>query len=146
MNKTEREYSIVAIRDTFRESPDRFLVYYDEGWKCWFFPNYPTKEKENEKQIAEKLGKELEIENCVTFIRKGDWTNEKYSTEHEERRTYHHTLYEVVIYNISKDEQCDTFVKNGKQYRWMTLDEMAQDADIQEKNMDVVEKIKVYFA
>lgn len=37
LNKVQKNYSIIAVRDCFRVHTNRFLQYYDEGWKCWFF-------------------------------------------------------------------------------------------------------------
>ena len=36
----------------------------------------------------------------------------------------------------------DNFVINNKHYYWMTLDEMMNDSDIQEKNSEVVEFVR----
>ncbi|MCR5703703.1 MAG: hypothetical protein K6G85_03695, partial [Eubacterium sp.] len=61
MNQIKHYFSLVAIKDDYEQYPNRFLVYYDQSWKCWFFPNFRTKEEDNEKFIVSKLSNYLHI-------------------------------------------------------------------------------------
>jgi len=142
LNKVQKNYSILAIKDSFDRHPNHFLQYYDEGWNCWFFLNYPTMTADNELHLSQRLQNELGIDSKISLQFKGCWSDEKYSTEHKEWRVYFHELYEAQIDSFPQDEQSPEFMHGGRHYRWMTLDEMAQDPQIQAHNMDVVTRVK----
>ncbi len=142
LNKVQKNYSIVAVKDSFCAHPNRFLQYYDEGWKCWFFLNYPTMNSENEEHITERLRNELGLDSGIALTFKGSWSDDKYSTEHNKWHTYNHELYEAKVQIFPEMEKNDEFFIGGKRYRWMTLAEMAQNPEIQKHNMDVVTRVK----
>lgn len=106
------------------------------------FLNYPTMNLENKKHIEERLRKELGLDGDIEVIFRGSWSDDKFSSEHNEWRTYHHELYEVNIKQFPESETSDEFERNGKKYKWMTIDEMKQDQEIQEHNMDVVSRVR----
>lgn len=142
LNKIQKNYSIIAIKDRFTSHPDRFLQYFDEGWKCWFFPNYPTMNSDNERHISDRLRNELGLDGNISVNFRGSWSDDKFSTEHHEWRTYNHELYEANVESFPESEQHAEFCRNGRQYRWMTLSEMTQDSEIQKHNMDVVTRVR----
>ena len=57
LDEVTHSFSLVAIKNTFEEFPNQFLLYLDSKWDCWFFPNYATKEDEieNRENIIERL-------------------------------------------------------------------------------------------
>ena len=97
---------------------------------------------DNELHLSQRLQNELGIDSKISLQFKGCWSDEKYSTEHKEWRVYFHELYEAQIDSFPQNEQSPEFIRGGRHYRWMTLDEMAQDPQIQAHNMDVVTRVK----
>lgn len=144
MDQTAHHHSIVAIKNTFDAYPNRFLVYEDTEWGCRFFPNYPTQETEeaNEENIRKHLSRELKIpmEN-ITLTQKGSELQEKYSVKHKCNKYYDHTFYEAHISSFPDMMKKRIFQIDGRDYEWMTMDEMEKAPDIQEKNLDVVGKV-----
>ena len=55
-NEMEHPFSIVAIKDTFREFPNKYLLYYDNRWNCWFFFNFKTVENAEQNEASIKKG------------------------------------------------------------------------------------------
>ena len=79
--------------------PNRFLLYFDKAWDCWFFFSFPTSD-------------------------------------------YQHSLYYVQIDNYPEVLKQPSFVIDGIEYRWMTIEEMELDPVIREINGDVVSYVK----
>lgn len=145
MDKTEHEHSIIIIRDTFNTYPNRYLLYNDKRWGCWFFPNYPASktDEENMEYIKKRLSGDLKIpaNNIgLSFVKQE--IHEKYSESHKENRRYSHSFFVAEVKDFPQPERVESFSIDGKQYRWMTIDAMKQDKDIQEKNKDVVKAVE----
>lgn len=144
MDKTAHHHSIVAIKDTFNDSPNHFLVYDDPGWKCRLFPNFPTQDTEegNESFIKKRLASELKInEKDIHLEKKGEALQEKYSAKHKENRIYDHIFYLATISKFGTLLENPAFTIDNKSYHWMTIHEMENDPAIQEKNMEVLQEI-----
>ncbi len=142
-----KRYSIIAVHDSFNEHSRKFLLYYDKGWDCKFFLNYPTSEDgtNDRVNIIKHLANDLGIaEKDIDVVFKGAQQHEKYSTEHDEWRTYKHSIYEANITQFPRIEKNKTFKIDGKVYFWMTLDEMLDDDRIKAHNSDVVNLVKTY--
>lgn len=139
LDLTPRKYSLVAIKDTFREYPNRFLLYLDRGWGCPFLLNYKTRSSGNGDAIREALSHELKIDAENIRLKKlARQTYQKFSSEDGVEKNYEHLLYVAEIQDFPKVMQASTFSIDGKDFMWMSIEDMKRDARIQEKNMDVV--------
>lgn len=146
MDKVERRSSIAAIRDSFETYPHRYLVYYDEGWKCEFFPNHKTADEGNPEKLKKFLSEELEIdESSISLSYLREFSNEKESTEHNnQKRLYIYNLFKAEISDMPDKWKQDEFMIAGKKYRWMSIDEMLQDETIRRINSDVISEVRDY--
>lgn len=143
LDLTLRKYSLVAIKDTFREYPNRFLLYLDNGWGCPFLLNYKTRSSGNGEAIREALSHELKvnIEN-IRLKKLARRTYQKFSSEDGVEKNYEHLLYLAEIQDFPDVMQADTFTIDGKGFMWLSIEEMKQDARIQKKNLDVVSLLR----
>lgn len=143
LDLASHKYSLIAIKDTFRRYPNRFLVYYDKGWDCYFLPNYKTRSKENEKAIIESLSHELKVDEAQIAVKKiASYAYQKISAEDHLKKNYEHTLYLADIQEFPITDQEEEFTIDGKHFKWMTIEAMKQDKQMQEKNMDVIKMLK----
>ncbi|WP_223846939.1 DUF1206 domain-containing protein [Bifidobacterium rousetti] len=136
MAGTEKYSSLIAI-----SNGNKYLLYHDTGWDCDFFPNRATNELESEnvRMLTDYLSNGFDIpRDDFTLTRVTGATREKYSTEHEETRVYHYTLYRADITRMPDAWKTDRFHVDSKDCRWMTTDEMLADPRIREVNRDVV--------
>ena len=144
IDKTEHKFSLVAIKDTFNEHPNRFLTCYNEKWACWMLPYFRThdNEPENVAFIRNGIANQLKVNAAeidvkyITFNCRGKTNPETGVCKH-----YAHSLYSLTM-QLPAAEQADRFEIEGTKYRWMSIAEMLADPDIQEKNLDVVALVK----
>ncbi len=143
LDLTLRKYSLVAIKDTFREYPNRFLLYLDNGWGCPFLLNYKTRSSGNGEAIREALSHELKvnIEN-IRLKKLARRTYQKFSSEDGVEKNYEHLLYLAEIQDFPDVMQADTFTIDSKGFMWLSIEDMKQDARIQKKNLDVVSLLR----
>ena len=140
MAGTEKYSSLIAI-----SNGNKYLLYHDSGWDCDFFPNHATNEVESEniRLLTDYLSNGFDIpKNDFTLTRVTGITREKYSTEHDETRVYHYTLYRANITHMPDAWKADKFHVDSKDCRWMTTDEMLSDPRIQKVNRDVVTLVR----
>lgn len=143
LNKVTHPFSIVAVKDTFNKFPNRFLLYYDERWKCKFFFSYKTNSDNNEDNIKKRLSNELKISSSsISTEYKAEEIYEKYSVSDQVSKTYAHKIYSAKISRFPDDLKHDEFEIDGKHFYWMTIQEMEQDERIKEVNMDVVDLVR----
>ncbi len=143
LDLTPRKYSLVAIKDTFRKYPNRFLLYYDNGWGCPFLLNYKTRSKDNEKALREALSHDLKVsEEGIQIKKVARQTYQKFSSESGTEKNYEHSLYQVEISDFPDALKADSFSIDGKDFAWMSIEDMKQDPQIQEKNLDVVRLLR----
>ncbi len=143
LDLTPRKYSLVAIKDTFRKYPNRFLLYYDKGWECPFLLNYKTRSSGNEEAILEALSHELKVSvSEISMKRLSRQTYQKFSSEDGVEKNYEHSLYLVEIANFPEALKADSFSIDGKDFIWMSVEDMKRDPRIQEKNLDVVSLLR----
>lgn len=144
LDKVTHPFSIIAIKDTYPPYPNHFLLYRDYKWNCNFFLNYRTQETD-EKNIAfikARLSQELHIPASEISLKKlSQVIQEKYAVKDQRKKVYDHSYYEAVISKFPKELEEHSFVIDGKEFIWMTLDEMKNNKEIQEKNLDVVNQI-----
>lgn len=135
LNMTQRNSSIIAIQNT--KHPTKYLLYTDKGWGLKLFPNFATV-SDDINNIKRKLSEELEISPDTIHAEHKTSANEiKFSTEHNEERSYHYTLYKAQIDNFNHDND-DTFTVAGKDYFWMTVPEMLEDPTLKNHNEVVI--------
>lgn len=136
LDMKERRSSIIAIRN--RDNPRKLLVYYDPEWGYIVFPNYSTVDYANESSIREKLSRDLDIPEHDIAVSFADSSNErKYATAHKEERSYEYYFYSGMI-----DDLCtEDFEIDGREYRWMTTQELLADPETREHNRYIVEHV-----
>ncbi|MEO3445618.1 hypothetical protein ABG805_07270 [Bifidobacterium adolescentis] len=77
----------------------------------------------------------------VKFV--GTSTNTKWSTEHQEERTYDYRLYLASVTHLPESWRTDgEFQVGSKRCRWMTVDDMIADPKINDINHDVIHMLK----
>ena len=142
LNEVTHPFSIIAIKDSFNNYSNRFLVYYDERWDCKLFPSYKTVDN-NEDNIKIRLSNELKVgKDCISLEYKTYEIHRKFSVSNNETRVYDHRAYSATLKNFSAMMKGDTFEIDGKKYFWMTISDMEKDERIMEVNSDVVSFIK----
>lgn len=147
MNEVTHPFSIVAIKDSYNDFPNRFLLYYDERWNCWFFPNYKTlsDDSSNTSNICEHLSAQLKLPaDSIRLELKGEAVHRKYSVSDEQQKVYDHKFYSASVDSFLDAEQRDHFSIDGIKYIWMSISDMEKDPVIQERNSDIVAYIKAY--
>ena len=146
-NQIKHPFSIIAIKDEFQKYPGRFLVYYDNRWKCRLFLNYRTQEnsQENEANIIKGLSQDLHVDiSDIQIDYKKTIIHKKFSYSDQCEKWYEHNIYEAHISNFPETEQISSFEVNGRQYYWMSLADMERDQTIMDKNSDIVAYVKQY--
>lgn len=142
LNGIQHRFSIVAVKDTFNQYPNRFLLYYDERWDCKFFFSYKTVDNDTD-NIITKLSNELKVDRSnIKIDFKTEQIQQKYSVSHNEDRVYDHRVYSAEISKFRRGLTADEFEIDGKKYYWMTIQDMERDERIKEVNLDVVSLIK----
>lgn len=142
LNQITHNHSIIAIKDTFSEYPNRFLLYFDSRWSCDLFLNF-KENINNENFIATSVSNKLKINRSdisVDYI--AQKIHEKYSVSHKEKRVYCHRLYLVSINNFSPELRKKSFEIDGTMYSWMSISEMEMDDHIMDVNEDIVQFVK----
>lgn len=145
LNEISRGHSIIIIKDTFNEFSNRFLVYYDNDWKCKLFINYKTNEN-NEDFIKTHLSNELKInaeDISLKFIKED--LNEKFSQRYKINKFYKHKFYLAEINKFNEIIKKDNFEVDNKKYFWSTISELEKDEDVRNKNLDIVNIVKNNF-
>lgn len=144
-NEIEHPFSIVAIKDTFEKYPNKYLLYYDNRWNCWFFFNFKTNEldEQNESNIKNGISSKLKIDTSAMKLEyKDEAIHYKYSESDKVKKYYHHKLYNCVIDDFRDELKKDKFTIDDVNYTWMTIDEMEKNPSIRQHNMDVVDFVK----
>ena len=81
-----------------------------------------------------------EITVCLLV---GTSTSTKWSTEHQEERTYDYRLYLASVTHLPESWRTDgEFQVGSKRCRWMTVDDMIADPKINDINHDVIHMLK----
>lgn len=86
-----RASSLIAVKDGMDALSNRYLTYYDEQWNCWFLPNHRSFDsyEEDKRKLSSYLSSEFKIPSDdfqMRFV--GTATSTKFSTAHNEERTY----------------------------------------------------------
>jgi Ni,Fe-hydrogenase III component G len=54
LDEVTHPFSIVAVKDTYNEYANKFLLYYDKAWKCWFFFSFHSQQENDEIHVKTK--------------------------------------------------------------------------------------------
>ncbi len=143
MDKIRHKHSLIALQDTFREYPARFLVYWDNRWNCELLPNCFTPDSDVLLNVKKDLSSKLKIPVQQIDLHKVITTvYSKFSYSDRVEKYYEHTLFQAVINDIPDNLQNSTFEIDGITYRWMTIHEMKENENIMKKNGDVIELLE----
>ena len=143
LNEIIHPFSIVAIKDTFNTYANRYLLYYDKAWDCWFLFNFHTAQQQNEENITRRLSNKLKVNPAninVQYVT--DRLQPKFSEKDQINKVYQHSLYQGIIVQYPEFMTQNEFDIDGTLYRWYTLEQMEDDANIMSKNKDVVSFVK----
>ena len=66
----------------------------------------------------------------------------KYSVSNKVYKICNHKLYKLLLDTVPEYMEDGSFVIDGKDYRWMSIEEMENDKTIMEKNEDIVAFVK----
>lgn len=142
LNEITHNHSIVIIKDTYNKYPNRLLVYDDVRWQCRLFLNYKDNPN-NENFIKEHLSQELKIElTDISLKYLGQRIHEKFSESARTEKIYSHKFYIATVKSFPQKMLQDSFECDGRRYYWMTIDELEQDANVREKNSDILGYVK----
>ena len=134
LNMIQHEHSLLCI-----QNEDKYLVYFDERWSCYLFPNYKSKPVDNEISLIQSLSSDLNIrQNAILLKYAGQDLNEKYSVSGKVNKLYHHLLYKVEFECKPEWFAESDFMMNGKHYYWMTVEQLLQDQATYDHNRDIV--------
>ena len=137
LDRTEHRHSLVALKDTFAAVPSKYLLYYDEKWKCWFFFSYRTAQNDDSGHVRKALSEQLGVPEKLVKV---TWVADRVQTKQSPtgEKTYAHKLYSAKLSSFPEIVKDTAFTLNGTRYRWMTLQEMEKNPEIQKHNLDVV--------
>ena len=134
--------SIIAISEPGISDSNKYLVYWDTKWKCWFFPNRRSTPSvpDDERDLRNYLHAEFKVpQDDCTLEYKTDGESTKYSTEHDEMRYYDYRIYRGVVSALPDSWSVDgPFDVGGHRCKWMTIDEMLADEETDRINHDVI--------
>ena len=142
LNEITHNDSIVAVKNTFDEFPNKFLMYYDTRWNAYLFLNFKDNTN-NESFIISGVSNKLKIKKediKVSYIAQN--VSEKRSESHHENRIYSHKLYLASVAGFPDVAKQNAFEIDGVQYCWMSISEMENDPRIMEVNADIVQFVK----
>lgn len=142
LNEITHNHSIIAIRDSFKEYSNKFLVYDDLKWNCCLFINYRDNVN-NESFIKDHLSRELKVDVSkikVTYISQN--ISEKVSGRDNKKKVYCHKLFLVTIEAFPQSMKEDSFECDGRTYHWRSIVELESDDVAMEKNSDIIGFVK----
>jgi hypothetical protein len=143
LNEITHPFSIVAVKDTFNQFPNRFLLYYDKTWECWFFFSFKTSDVSDEDNIKIRLSNLLHIESkFITTQYISARIQPKHSLRDNIDKVYLHRLYRADVTSFPELCKEDSFEIDGVKFRWMSIPDMEDDVRIMEVNKDVVSMVK----
>ncbi|MCB6991784.1 hypothetical protein LI187_15040 [bacterium 210820-DFI.6.38] len=143
LDEVLHRFSIVAVKDTFNQFSNRFLLHYDSNWNCWFFFSFPTNPEQNEESIIQRLSNQLKLPaSTIRLHYITDRLQPKFSVKDNINKVYQHSLYQAWISDFLENMQKTEFTIEGVNFKWMTIEEMEKDDSIMKINHDVVSFIK----
>ena len=142
-NSSDRahRFNLIVIRNTFNLSSSKYLLLYDNRWKCYMFPYCKSieNEEENIRNVKSFLHSHLGVDEYFIRPKKIKETeHEKYSVSDRVYKHYIHEFFEVDVAKFVKKHPDDRLIKNrfkidGYKFRWFTIAEMTQNRVMQKK-------------
>ena len=144
----ESQYSLVAILNDFEgDYANKVLLqYFQGGWKTFMFLSYRSASENDESNVKARVAANLKIARnqlTVKFLTEVPY-QPKYSPDHKSVRMYHNKYYQVFINEFSETLKQPEFIIDGIKYKWMTLEEMWNDKQINKNNADVLRVFEKY--
>lgn len=144
-------FNIVVQKNNDRNG--KFLLFYNESWKCNLFPNYKsvstykkgsTPTLEDIENVCKLYTSDTGIKISSNSLLYKGWIDDfKYS--HNDKINKHYVFNFFLIKTKPADNlPDDKFEYGGKQYCWMTIPEMLKDRNIVKKNKKVVDYVKSF--
>lgn len=143
--KIEHAFDIVAIKSN--DGSGKYLIFKNERWKCWLFPNYhcleeiPFNETKESRHLRQNIVRDLNINETINIKYIGNFVSQKYSYGDKVQKKYRFHVFDVKLVNtnIASNKK---FRFGGKTYCWKTLDQMYADKNIVKKNKDVLDYLR----
>ena len=129
------DFSLIAIQN----SSDKYLQLFDERWQCWLFP-YIRSTDENKVNVDGYVSNLIKRDVETEYVTNAKHC--KYSVSDKVYKIYNHKLYKLSLDTVPEYMEDDSFVIDGKNYKWMSIEEMENDKTIMEKNEDIVAFVK----
>lgn len=146
------DYTVVYIIKLTKDEIPRVLVERKASWNCYFLP-YVSRvgagdiSSQNitdfQKTIASYLGVPSDFVSIEHF-RDFSLVSEKYSPTDKVSKQFN---FDFFFFTIPKDRMLNDYDKSpfkvgGKDFYWMTLDELMKDAMTMEKNGDIIKHLE----
>lgn len=148
LSVSDSQYSLVAILNDFEgDSANKVLLkYFGGGWKTYMFLSYRSAPENDENNVISRVAASLKIERRYLKVKYlTEIPNQpKYSPDRKSVRMYHNKYYQVFISDFSDILKQQSFILDGTQYKWMTLEEMWEDGQIKANNADVLREFEKY--
>lgn len=149
--KNTPDYTAIYFIKMKRENIPKILVYKNPSWKCYFLPyvsyspDYPIDHQKDcclERTIAGFLGANFQ-DISIEYLRNYSLTSEKYSESERVKKQFNFEFITVSSLNGKiANKNKNQFSVGGKDFVWMTLDELENDENTKNKNSDVLHHIR----
>ena len=140
LDVSPHRYSLIAIRDEFMGyKSNRVLAKLFEGeWDEYMFLSFPTAVERDEESLTTALAGSLKIPpNRIHLFPKASVYQPKQSKDWKKVRAYYNTYYVASIDYFPELLKNDEFDIDNVHYKWMTLEQMENEATHKDNNMDV---------
>ena len=146
-----RSRAVLFLKARDQSGVQRFLVYYDELWQCYFCPHVhmPDDTPQLEADITTVVTNTLSVDPRslhLSYIDRGDLQSTKKSAATQEMTYYYFYFYHAKI-DFPFDESFSSlkFTLQNMTYRWVTIDEVMSHKITLERNAEVYRHIKDNF-
>ncbi len=135
--------NLIVIKDSGQNG--KYLLCYNKTWRCYLFPCHEdSSNKDNLEQVRKRVEDDLRLsdgELDIKFV--GNFIESKYNYDKKfcTKYNFHFYLVELKTNKISNNKN-QRIKYAGRFFRWMTLDEMISNHQIQKKNRKVVEYVR----
>ncbi len=143
-------FSLILIKDSSGNVPNKYLMKKDKRWKCYLFPYLRTLDEKdrNQESVSHFIENTLHISaNSCKFIESKEADFTKASVSSNMTKTYHHTFYHIMC-DVSSNPQLNkksTIRIDGQTYKWFSIDDMKNDRRMMERNRDNITYIEKQF-
>lgn len=153
--KNAPDYTVIYIIKLTKDEIPRILVEKKASWNCYFLP-YASRNQSGDfsnqnitdfqKTIASYLGISNEFVS-IDHFREFPLVSNKYSPKDRVSKQFN---FDFFFFTVPKEKMLDDYEKSpfkvgGKEFYWMTLDELSKDAMTMEKNGDVIQHLEKHF-